>query len=168
MGSHLQEYGKSILTDEIRNIRKVGFIENYEKIDNKILVKIVNEIGLFDLNEVTYYLKQKQHVKGDEMKWHADDGIVSRVPENNDYEGTYISHNKMLVYPGNEDRPLYTLIVYGSDYGQDFNGGELVFSDDMRIKPRRGMYVFFDSREIHKLETVKSGRRNSTLIKFYR
>ena len=75
-----------------------------------------------------------------------------------------ISDKKMLVY--REQKPTYTLMVYESSYGTDFDGGTLEFVDGTIIEPKRGMYILFDSREVHRLNEIISGERNSILIKF--
>lgn len=164
--SRIEEYGKKILTKEIKNQRKIGYLKNYDNFNLDMLNNIVNEINKFDLNEITYYLKRKVHNVDDQMKWHVDDAIVMNVPSNNNYNNIKINENKQLVY--HSQKPIYTLIIYESNYNEDFTGGELEFVDGYRCKPKKGSYIFFNSCEVHKLNKINSGMRKSILIKFYK
>ncbi len=164
--SKIEEYGKKILTKEIKNERIVGYLKNYDNFKLDILKNIINEINKFDLNEVTYYLKNKVHYVDDEMKWHVDDAIVINVPSNNNYDDIKISENEQLVY--HSQKPIYTLIIYESNHNGDFTGGELEFVDGYRFNPKKGAYIFFNSCEVHKLNKINSGMRKSILIKFYK
>lgn len=164
--SKIEEYGKKILTKEIKNERIVGYLKNYNTFNMDTLNEIVNEINKFNLNDVTYYLKNKVHNVDDQMKWHVDDAIVMNVPSNNNYDDVKISENKQLVY--HSQKPIYTLIIYESNYKDDFTGGELEFVDGYKFKPKKGAYIFFNSCEVHKLNKINSGMRKSILIKFYK
>ena len=59
------------------------------------------------------------------------------------------------------------MIIYETEYDKDFTGGELIFADDFVVIPKRGLYVLFDSCEVHKVNKVKTGIRNHVLVKFY-
>jgi hypothetical protein len=120
----------------------------------------------FIKREVVYTTKLNK--KGESMKWHCDDAnIVSHKSENiNRFNNQIkISDKKSLFYPNKI--PKYSLIIYGSNYGEDFTGGIIEFSDGTRIKPERNLCIFFDSREAHCVHKIKSGTRKLILIKFY-
>ena len=80
-------------------------------------------------------------------------------------EGLSISDRHTLLYY--IKKPIYTLIVYDSDYGVDFTGGTLEFIDGLIIKPKKGLYVFFNSNEVHRVNRILSGSRINYLVKFY-
>ena len=89
--------------------------------------------------------------------------------------GTYDAHperywnikgNKYL-YSSSGMIPLYTCVLYFSDFGKDFTGGEFRFVDGTSIKPQCGLGIAFDSREVHMVTPVKSGNRKSMVVKLY-
>ena len=167
MLSTIEVHGKKVLKEhELSSKRIIGEIENYDGFSHNLLSKIISTIPHFCLNDVTYYLKKRSHKDGFSMKWHVDDAIIMNVPKENPYPDMPISDKKMLVY--REQKPTYTLMVYQSSYGTDFDGGTLEFVDGTIIEPKRGMYILFDSREVHRLNEIISGERNSILIKFYK
>ena len=76
-----------------------------------------------------------------------------------------ISEKKSIHYPLR--KPIYSLIIYGSEYKKDFTGGIIEFSDGLKIKPEKNKCILFDSREAHCVHKIKSGIRQCILIKFY-
>ena len=57
--------------------------------------------------------------------------------------------------------------MYLSNYLLDFQGGQLEFIDGTIIKPIKGDIIIFDSREIHRVNPLKSGIRNCIVMKLY-
>lgn len=63
----------------------------------------------------------------------------------------------------------YSALLYLSEHGEDFTGGEILFPQhDLEILPERGMLVFFkgDHYHLHQVNVVTSGQRN-TVVLFY-
>jgi hypothetical protein len=162
----LEEYGKKILTKEIKNKRTMGYFKNYEGFNVDIFNKIIIEINLFNLNDVTYFVKKMVDNIDNEMSWHIDDAILMDVTEEEIYNNIKISENKQLVY--HNQIPIYTLIINENNYNDDFTGGELIFVDDYKYIPKQGSYILFDSCEVYKTNKITSGMKKSILIKFYK
>lgn len=97
-----------------------------------------------------------------EMNWHQDDASIFKHSNKHCKLNNVPKYN--LFYT--KKPPVYTLVLYMSDYGEDFYGGEFCFID-LEIKPIKGMGIFFDSREIHCVKKILKGSRQSCLIKFY-
>ena len=98
------------------------------------------------------------------MKYHVDDTqIIKRKQGFPDQ--IKLNHNHYLNY--NKKSPLFTLLIYESTFEKDFKGGTLEFADNTIIYPKRGMYILFDSREVHRVHKITKGNRYNLLIKFY-
>ena len=177
----LKNYSLSLLENnpEIKKIRKIDYIKDmfndkndYDELKDfskKLNLKFKNNINLIQ-NDVVYSIKT--NIKDDYMKWHCDDALIishkSNLIQNveiNQQNQFKISDKKCLYYPNKI--PKYSLIIYGSTYNQDFEGGILEFSDGTKIKPEKNLCVFFDSREAHCVHKIKSGKKECILIKFF-
>ena len=103
-----------------------------------------------------------------DLKWHIDDvQLVSRKVIYKNPERYYKLTDKHYLYTNDAAIPQWTIVLYFSDYGVDFTGGEFRFVDGTSIKPTRGMGIAFDSREVHMVTPVKSGTRHSLIVKLY-
>lgn len=163
--SKLQIYGQNLLNDNelIKNNRKIGIIDNYTKLDEDI----IKNLNLLNLNNFDYKIIKKENYEGFFMKWHVDDAqIIKHNKDNNYIDQIKINDKQFLHY--NKLKPSYSLIIYESDFGIDFKGGSFEFSDGTLIFPKKGMYVFFDSREVHRVNKITNGIRKNYLIKFYK
>jgi hypothetical protein len=63
---------------------------------------------------------------------------------------------------GREDEKPYSALLYLSDYGTDFTGGEIIFpKQGLTIYPEKGMLVFFrgDLDHPHEVKEILSGSR---------
>ena len=149
--SLLEKYGKKLIEEEpeILSYRKLGIINNYSQFSFELLKKIINDINIINIEEYTYYIKHNNYSSNDEMKWSVYDNLNE------------LNYNS---YPINQ--PKYTLIICESNYGIHFQGGKFHFVDKI-IEPKRGSYIFFDSREPYKLEKIKLGSVNTIVVKFY-
>ena len=102
-----------------------------------------------------------------EMKWHIDDAQIITHKKDKEYKNQIkISEKKSIHYPLR--KPIYSLIIYGSEYKKDFTGGVIEFSDGLKIKPEKNKCILFDSREAHCVHKIKSGVQKYILIKFYK
>lgn len=163
----LEKYGKELIENnpEILKTRKKGIISNYNGFTIDVLKEILEEVNIINMSDYTYYIKHKEHTAGFEMKWHIDDAIILKIPDENEHD-IALTSTKKISYPDPVNKPMYTLIIYENTQDIDFTGGSLCFVNEV-INPMKGYYIFFDSSEPHKLEKIKSGIRHSILIKFY-
>jgi Rps23 Pro-64 3,4-dihydroxylase Tpa1-like proline 4-hydroxylase len=103
-----------------------------------------------------------------DLKWHIDDvQLVSRKVVYKNAERYYQLTDKHYLYTNDAAIPQWTIVLYFSDYGTDFTGGEFRFVDGTSIKPQKGMGIAFDSREVHMVTPVKTGTRHSLVVKLY-
>lgn len=157
---------------EIKKCRKICYIKDiflgktdYDELETIPCTSSILQLN-FPKNEIVYTIKKNS--TGDYMKWHCDDAtIISHKNQNIDrfVNQIKISEKKALFYPNKI--PKFSLIIYGSTYGKDFQGGKIEFSDGTVIKPERNLCIFFDSREAHYVHKIKSGNRKLILMKFY-
>ena len=106
------------------------------------------------------------------LKWHIDNCIFKKHPIKNIellHDLEIIGKDTKYVYCiwKYKKIPKYTMIIYLSNYMIDFQGGQLEFIDGMILKPKIGDILIFNSNEIHRVHTLKSGIRNCIVIKFY-
>ena len=184
---------KKILEDDSNILlqRHISVINDFESFNLKVLNRIIDTISCkfkhINLESMHYKIISRNNTTGYSMKWHIDDGqiidnilekqeIMNQVPLQTGCEHSpsqykdstnyiKISDNKSIFYK--DIRPKYSLLYYESNYGNDFNGGKLEFADDTIVEPKKGMFIFFDSREVHKVSEIISGQRINTLVKFY-
>lgn len=161
----LQEFGLSII-DKVSE-RIIDFIPeniNIENID-EVVNYILNKLNL-NIEKFTIKSCKKSNTEGFFMKWHVDDAQVIKHQDCKIFDDQIrISNRKVINY--SENRPIFTIIVYLSTINEDFTGGEFEFVN-LKVKPIRGMFVFFDSKEVHKVNKVKKGKRDNYLIKLYK
>jgi predicted 2-oxoglutarate/Fe(II)-dependent dioxygenase YbiX len=70
---------------------------------------------------------------------------------------------------GKPEEVEYSALVYFSNYGEDFLGGEIVFPQhELTVFPEKGMLVFFkgDEKHLHSVEPITFGKRH-TLVLFF-
>jgi Rps23 Pro-64 3,4-dihydroxylase Tpa1-like proline 4-hydroxylase len=68
--------------------------------------------------------------------------------------------------PGYDD-PVFTCLIYLSEYGVDYTGGELYFhTEDLLIKPQQNSLVFFEGTvsRPHEVYKITSGNRETIII----
>ncbi len=164
----LLSYAKTMFDEhDLKKERIIGKIENYQHFDIELFS------GIIPFDKYDYEIIKKENVEGFYMNWHLDNALVvknKRVgsnPSNGDIKsnGLAISERHTLHYF--IKKPVYTLIVYESEHDIDFTGGTLEFIDGLIIKPKKGLYVFFNSSEVHRVNRILSGSRINYLVKFY-
>ena len=155
----LLRYSKQIFDDKnLKDQRKIGTNFNISVINDLI------DLHKFDFDEVS-----KTQTIGDYMGWHLDNASIikhKKLVEPNKYL-TQIKISERCKLHFHKKKPDYSLIVYDSDYGIDFNGGILEFIDGTKIYPKKNMYVFFNSEELHQVSRITKGVKNFRLYKFY-
>lgn len=103
----------------------------------------------------------KVNKKGFKMNKHIDDVSIYK-----NSKGHQIKYDKPKYTLYSKKAPIYTMILYMSDSEIDFKGGEFCFIDE-EIKPRKGLGIFFESKEVHEVKEIKEGIRKCKVIKFY-
>jgi hypothetical protein len=119
--------------------------------------KLSNDYKI-DLSKFSKEQFEKENTKDFYMNWHIDDCYVFRHTKTDVKEKFVICHKNKL--------PTYTMIIYLSTHDKDFTGGEFLFVNQ-KIFPKKKLVLFFDSREVHKVNKINSGIRKNILIKFY-
>ena len=153
-------YGKNLIeSTNLKDERKYGFINiDYESFEIQDLNSII------DCTNYNIYFMKKENSVGFYMNWHIDDAQI--VKRKNGLDGQIkISEKHYLHY--NKNKPKYTIIIYGSDYNIDFEGGLLEFADGTVIEPKKNYYILFNSDELHKVHKITKGTRKNILIKLY-
>ena len=145
-------------------------------VDTKTLSKYLEEnikLEFPDFNdyefEIVYRYNQNNNYN---IKWHIDNCVFQKHPIKNIellHDLQIISRDEKYVYCiwKYNKVPKYTIIMYLSNYLLDFQGGQLEFIDGTIIKPTKGDIIIFDSREIHRVNLLKSGIRNCIVMKLY-
>jgi hypothetical protein len=87
------------------------------------------------------------------MKYHRDNFMVRNI------EG------KLIFIPfSNTNISKFSLIWYKNE---DFTGGSFQFLNSKKIQPKKNMFIFFDSNQIHCVNKQISGIRIVELYKFF-
>lgn len=162
MQNILFQYGQEI-AKKYKNERKFLKLDNLlEPID---LREIIHSLKI----PHTHYEIVKRFHTDDQynIKWHIDNQQLQKHKiENSTHDLNIIYQNEKYKYglwtQGN-NLPTYTAIIYLSS---NFEGGEFCFVD-YSIKPQKGDVIIFNSKEVHKVNPLKSGTRNCYVIKFY-
>lgn len=176
--SNIQKYGlillnKYNLVDKRKQIKFNNININDFKINNennkniieKWIIKLL-EPYISNIKKINFFIRELTYNK--ELKFHIDDCQLitkNKSPLYNLDSYIYINNNKYLYHQN--ILPNYTCILYFTDFDKDFKGGELVFSDNITIKPYKGIGILFDSREAHMVKPITKGTRISLVIKIY-
>lgn len=105
------------------------------------------------------------------LGWHIDDcQLVSKKtpPSYNPERFIHLYDDRWLYISGARSRiPRWTMILYLSTEGRDFEGGRFRLADGREWEAEEGLGLLIDSREVHMVTPVKSGIRKSIIIKIY-
>jgi hypothetical protein len=105
------------------------------------------------------------------LGWHIDDcQLVSKKtpPSYNPERFIHLYDDQWLYINGPRAQiPRWTMILYLSTEGRDFEGGRLRLADAREWLAEAGLGLLIDSREVHMVSPVKSGTRKSIIIKIY-
>jgi hypothetical protein len=192
----LYEYGKKILDEDnniiknrkIINIYDLKFyrdLEVYIKNNDTNLVEDYVKKNIFDLLDLLDLIKNKDIINPDitivkrfynendnyYMGWHFDDRqfIVQKIKNKDklhDLEIINITNLKIYALYNKNKLPIFTVIIYFDSYNIDFTGGEVEFIN-FKYLPLKGDLLFFDSRDLHKVNKLNKGIRKCIVIKIY-
>lgn len=139
----------------------IEFDKNYKKkiepyIDfgdtlNEIIEKVKLKFNI-DLNEMNFELVKRKTETNFRMKYHRDNYMVRNI------EGKLV-----FIQFKNTKISKYSLIWYKND---DFTGGSFQFLNSKQVNPKKNMFIFFDSNQIHRVNKQLSGERIIELYKF--
>ena len=66
-----------------------------------------------------------------------------------------------------DNPPIFSCLTYLNDFNIDFKGGTLEFIDGQLIKPKKGLFIFFNSKDIHRVNRLISGERKNKFLTFH-
>mgnify|MGYP001247933237 CR=1 FL=1 len=118
---------------------------------NEIIDKVKLKFNI-DLNEMNSELVKRKTETNFRMKYHRDNYMVRNI------EGKLV-----FIQFKNIKISKYSLIWYKND---DFTGGSFQFLNSKQINPKKNMFIFFDSNQIHRVNKQLSGERIIELYKF--
>lgn len=114
-----------------------------------------------DVDKYDYNITIKSTEKGYFHNWHIDGFRVDNLKKRlgiGEYEW------KPIFNP----IPELSMLIYLNDYGKDFKGGILELVNGMRIYPKRGLTILFNSKLGHRVTNQNGGIRKFILILFHR
>jgi hypothetical protein len=122
------------------------------------------------LQDTKYEIIFRNNVASDKysMNWHYDNKKLIKHKITNFqkiHSLQIISMDDKYIYGLYCKNPIqFTIIIYLDTYNIDFKGGEFHFHDEI-IYPEKGMLLFFNSNELHKVTPLTSGKRRAIVVK---
>lgn len=168
MTTILQKYGMNLIKEHELDKKRILFEYDFELTMDNIKSFLENKLKMeiIDLKIV-----KKTFSENDSLNFHIDDCQLitnKNIPQYNKEKYIQIDKNKYLYFNNEMNKlPIYTAIFYSSTYDIDFTGGELILADNTKIKAKNKTGIILDSREVHKVTPIKSGVRNSCVVKIY-
>jgi hypothetical protein len=182
----LQIIGQELIT----NFGLIGFRRKFQFDAGIIGNSSDQEIGVFVLGKLSEFgITKKSQDSSVDMEiihrefaafsgkdglcWHIDDCqlVTKTTPPNYSQERfIHLFDDRWLYISGARSRiPRWTMILYLSTegIGQDFVGGRLRLADGTEYRAEAGLGLLIDSREVHMVTPVRSGKRKSIVIKIY-
>lgn len=160
----LQENPSILKTRNICPIQNIfDDVTTFEELQK--VVRIKNYTEEFRFLRFNSSVLGRIDIQNNVSKWQIEDARVIFQKENVSGD-THIDKKRALYY--DNKKPIYSLIIFGSNYGKDYKGGIFEFSDKEKIKPTKNQCIFFDAREAYKIHRVKEGVMKCITIKFYK
>jgi len=154
--TNIEEYGRALLEEhDVVSKRVFDIAPSYLVFTTDTLRNIIRQISHFCIDDVTYYVERRVHGAGDFIDWSLDEAILANL-ECDDQKSE-----------SPRDAPVFTMIMFESNYGTDFEGGTIEFIDGTVVEPIAGKYVLFDSREVYRMNTITVGEQKSLFVRFY-
>jgi hypothetical protein len=182
----LLEYQKTI-PKSLRIITNIIHTAFFKQLDNLDKFRELNDSKIADVfrgnlerfpipniffQDTKYEIIFRNHIASDNysMKWHYDNKqlIKHKISDLQKIHSLQIiSMDDKYIYGLYCKNPIrYTIIIYLDSYNIDFEGGEFYFHDEI-IYPERGMLLFFNSNELHKVAPLTGGKRRAIVVKVY-
>jgi hypothetical protein len=180
MENILLEYQKTI-PKSLRIIENISHTDFYKQFDNLSDEKIADvfreNLKRFPIPNVffqdtKYEIVFRNHTAADNysMNWHYDNKQLIKHKLSNlqkIHSLQIISIDDKYVYGLYCKNPIqFTIIIYLDTYNIDFEGGEFHFHDEV-VYPERGMLLFFNSNELHRVTPLTGGKRRAIVVKIF-
>lgn len=163
MSRFLVEYGLRHV-EEYQPFRCLSYMSSTDIVDVMNHIYYLTGISLHTHHVETVH---RETTGSFHMKWHMDDYVVVKRKNEDRIDTDHIILNEdVKLVPRDIRVPEYSAILYLSESGVDFIGGEFEFVNQI-IVPTKYLLVFFHSREVHRVRPVKNGTRKIILFKFY-
>jgi hypothetical protein len=123
--------------------------------------------------DTKYEIVFRNHTASDKysMNWHYDNKQLIKHKISNlqkIHSLKIISMDDKFVYGLYCKNPIqFTIIIYLDTYNIDFEGGEFHFHDEV-VHPEKGMLLFFNADELHKVSPLTRGKRRAIVVKIRR
>ena len=186
MENILLEYQKTIPKSLriITNIIHTSFfreLDNLDKLGELSEEKIANvfreNLKRFPIPNIFYEntpfeIVFRNHTVSDNysMNWHFDNKQLIKHKISNlqkIHSLQIISMDDKYVYGLYCKNPIkFTIIIYLDTYNIDFTGGEFHFHDEV-VHPEKGMLLFFNANELHKVYPLTGGKRRAIVVKIF-
>ena len=120
--------------------------------------------------DTKYEIVFRNHTASDKysMNWHYDNKQLIKHKISNlqkIHSLQIISMDDKFVYGLYCKNPIqFTIIIYLDTYNIDFEGGEFHFHDEV-VYPEKGMLLFFNTDQLHKVTPLTSGKRRAIVVK---
>ena len=158
---------------ELDNLDKLGELSE-EKIANVFRENLERfPIPNIFFQDTKYEIVFRNHTEADKysMNWHYDNKQLIKHKLSNlqkIHSLQIISMDDKFVYGLYCKNPIqFTIIIYLDTYNIDFEGGEFHFHDEV-VHPEKGMLLFFNADELHKVTPLTRGKRRAIVVKVLR
>lgn len=182
----LLEYQKTIPKSFrfITNINHTAFFKELNQID--IIGELTEESikNIFEKNiwrfpipniffkDTKYEIVFRNHTEKDNyfMNWHYDNKQLIKHKISNlqkIHSLQIVTMDDKYIYGLYCKNPIHnTIIIYLDTYNIDFEGGEFHFHDQI-VHPEKGMLLYFNANELHKVSPLTSGKRRAIVVKIF-
>ena len=182
----LLEYQKTIPKSLriITNISQTDFFRELDSLDKLGELAEESIIDVFQKNllrfpipniffqNTKYEIVFRNHTASDKysMNWHYDNKqlIKHKISDMRKIHSLQIiSMDDKYIYGLYCKNPIhYTIIIYLDTYNIDFEGGKFYFHDQI-VNPEKGMLLYFDANNLHKVSPLTDGKRRAIVVKIY-
>ena len=142
-----------------------NFIDCNNKIDDTEYIKLVidtikSKLNI-DLSQYETKITDRTNKDNFKLGYHIDGYRVDEFDKKRKISDTY-KWRSISINP-----PVFSCLTYYSDFNIDFKGGTLEFIDGKIIKPQKGLFVFLNSKDIHRVNRLISGERKNKFLTFH-
>jgi hypothetical protein len=182
----LLEYQKTIPKSShiIENISRTDFYKQLDNLDKleKLCEKTIADVFRANLErfpipnvffqDTKYEIVFRNNTAADKyaMNWHYDNKQLIKHKLSNMrkiHSLQIISMDDKYIYGLYCKNPIqFTIIIYLDTYNIDFEGGEFHFHNEV-VYPERGMLLFFNADELHKVAPLTRGKRRAIVVKIF-
>jgi hypothetical protein len=182
----LLEYQKTIPKSLriITNISHTAFFKELEYYDLNGELTLESIAYIFQRNlwrfpipniffkDTKYEIVFRNHTASDKysMNWHYDNKQLIKHKLSNlqkIHSLQIVNIDDKYIYGLYCKNPIhFTIIIYLDTYNIDFEGGEFHFHDQI-VYPEKGMLLYFDANDLHKVAPLTGGKRRAIIVKIF-